>query len=115
MNIAKKLSYKSRFRYKMGCVIANGNEIMGLGVNNPYKTHPRSNNRVNTIHAELSAILNSRKEDLTNCTAYVYRESKEGFPAIAKPCIFCQDLLKQMGIKEVYFTDKEKGIKREIL
>lgn len=104
-DIARRLSKKSDYCHQLGAVVAKKNKIVGLGFNQPHKTHPRSNNRFKTIHAELDAILGLAKEDLEGSTIYVYREHKDGSPANSKPCQYCQMLIKQAGIKKVCYTD----------
>ena len=107
-DIARSMSKKSKYCHQLGAVIAKKNKVMSVGFNNPYKTHPRSNNRFKTIHAELDAILGLAKEDLVGSTIYVYREHKDGSPANSKPCQYCQMLIKQAGIKKVCYTDDGK-------
>jgi deoxycytidylate deaminase len=85
--------------YQLGCVLARGWKPIGIGFNQ-LKTHPRSKSW--TIHAELKAILNSRN-DLRGCVAYIGRWTSFGM-ALSKPCLNCQRLLAEVGIKVVYFT-----------
>lgn len=111
-NIAKKLSYKSDYyAHRLGAVIVRGNEIIGVGFNKK-KTHPLSQTRFNNIHAELSAIINCGEEDLRGCSIYVYRETKHGTPAMARPCDQCMKLLKQVNISKICYST-EKGFTKE--
>lgn len=103
--IAKKLSYKSDYHHKLGSVIIKKNRILGLGFNKPNKTSPHSNHPFRTIHAELDAILSCDRQDLIGSTIYIYREFKDGSPAPAKPCTYCQQLIELAGIKKVCYTD----------
>lgn len=104
--IAKKLSKKSTYVHQLGAVITKKNKIVGMGFNNPYKTHPQSNNDFKNIHAELDAILDvENKKDLQGSVLYVYREHKNGQPANSKPCKYCKMLIKKAGIKKVYYTN----------
>lgn len=107
-DMARKLSKKSEYSHQLGAVVAKKNKVLGLGFNKPYKTHPRSNNRFKTTHAELDAILGLSAEELTGATIYVYRETKDGSPANSKPCQYCQMLIKKAGIKKVCYTDEGK-------
>lgn len=103
-NIAKRLSYKSDYEsHKLGAVVARGKRIEGIGFNRR-RSHPKSNTRYCNTHAELSAILNCHKDDLSGCEIYVYRETKSKELAIAKPCQFCHELIKKVGIKRVHYT-----------
>lgn len=101
--IAKKLSYKVSYHHKIGAVVVWKNRPIGFGYNQPNKTHTKSNNNYSTIHAELGAILNAG--DCKGADIYIYREWKDGTLASSKPCQFCQQLLKEAGIKNVYYTD----------
>lgn len=103
-NLAKKLSYKSDYQsHRLGAVVIKGNEIIGVGFNKK-KTHPLSETRFNNIHAELSAVLSAGLDDLQGCSVYVYRETKQGRLALARPCEPCMKLLKQLSVSKVYYT-----------
>ena len=113
-NIAKQLSYKSEYHHKLGAVIIKKGKILGVGFNKPNKTHPKSNHPFHTIHSELDAILGVSREDLKGATIYVYREGANGKPVLAKPCKYCQELIKLANIKEVCYTIND-GYKKEII
>lgn len=102
--IARKLSFKSDYEtHKLGSCVVKGNKLLGLGFNKK-KTHPKSNSRFKNIHAELSAILNCQQENLYGCDIYVYRENKKGELSLSKPCNCCLEIIKQVGIRRVYFS-----------
>lgn len=107
-DIAKKLSKKSTYVHQLGAVVVKKRKPVGFGYNQPNKTHPKSNNRFQTLHAELHAILGLTKEDTSGATIYVYREHKNGLPANSKPCEFCQMIIKEAGIKRVCYTGNGK-------
>ena len=90
----------------MGAVIVKGSRILGMGVNSS-KTHPKSNGRFKTVHAEHQAIISCGLADLNNAVIYVYRETKDKHPAMAKPCDACSSLLKSLGIKKVFYSKKD--------
>lgn len=113
-DICKKLSLKSNHRqHQMGAVIVEKNRVVGVGFNQ-LKTHSRSNHPYKSIHAELSAILNSRRETFEGCSIYIYRENKYGEKACAKPCIYCTHMLRSLGIREVFYTSNGQYIKGTI-
>jgi len=89
--------------FRLGAVITNGKKILGIGHNDPFKTHPRSNTPYKFIHAELAAIINARC-DLSGASIYVYRRGYKGRPLLAKPCEHCMELIHRAGIKNVFFT-----------
>lgn len=105
MRIAKLMSRRSNARnFKMGAVIARGRKIIGLGANDVVKTHPKSNSPHGHIHAELSAMLNSRV-DITGSTLYIFRAGNKEAPLLAKPCKHCQVLIRQSGLKFVVYSN----------
>jgi len=111
-DVARKLSYKSNYKpHKLGAIIVKGNKIIGMGFNKN-RTHRRSNNKWKTLHAELDAILNAGREDLNGCDIYVYRETKTSQMALAKPCSFCFQLIKDVGIKNIYYSNSN-GFNKE--
>jgi deoxycytidylate deaminase len=100
---AKKASKKSNHhRHQLGCVIAKGSEILGVGYN-VLKTHPKSPNPFHQIHAEFMAYINADC-NVAGATAYVYRQLKNGFQAAAKPCPTCWKFLMDCGIKQVVYS-----------
>ena len=96
--------------------IVKKNKIQKIGINNK-KTHPRNlkyryygrdgeDIRGDVgIHSELSAILKYGREDCSDCTFINVRIDKNGNPTMSCPCKGCEDVLKQVGYKKVYFTN----------
>ena len=102
--LAKALADRSEHHTKIGAVIVKKNRVISVGYNKPRKTHPKSKHPFSTIHAELDAILGVSRKDLKDATIYVYREYKNGNPALARPCKYCWMHLEEVGIKKVYYT-----------
>ena len=90
-------------------LIKNG-KIKHIGVNKP-KTHPRSREfpyppyRLFGLHAELDVCLKSGREDLSDYEMIVLRFDRENKMGNSKPCVGCQGVIKQFGIKNVYYSD----------
>lgn len=105
--LAQRLSRKSCYHHKVGAVVVKKNKVLGVGYNKPYKTHPRSTNKYNTIHAELDAILDCSRDELLGADIYVFREGSNQAPRLAKPCIHCHQLLKEVGISTVFYSDND--------
>ena len=104
MALARKESKKSDHAFPMGAVIV-GKRPLGRG-HNMTKTHPKYANpeiHVSTsIHAEIACLIDC---SLSNGdTIYVYREDKVGWPAMARPCINCQNELRKRGIKHMIYS-----------
>lgn len=107
-NLAKKLSQKSNHRFQIGAVVTNKKSVLGIGFNNARKTHTKSTTDFNTIHAELSAILSTRREMLDGCDIYIFRALADGSLANSYPCRHCLTLIRSVGIKTIYFTKAGK-------
>lgn len=105
--LARNAAQKSECKVKIGCVIAlHGKPIVAEC--NVEKSHPAytANSFRETIHAEIRALIASNC-DISGGIAYVYREYKNGKPALARPCGFCYNQLRKAGIKAVYYTDNK--------
>ena len=110
--LAAKLSEKSSHKFQVGSVIARGNKVLGIGFNK-VKTSPQSNHAFKTRHAELDALISCGLEDTRGAVCYVYRRLKDGNCAMARPCPSCETILKERGIKKVYYTDDNHNWKEE--
>lgn len=120
---AKAVSELSDHPVHVGAVVVNKHRIISSGCNSSTKCH-----KIQALldrerfgcdcpgkkHAETAALLPLIKDDidLSKASIYVYREHKDKSLAIAKPCSSCQKLIKQCGIKRIYYTI-ENGYARE--
>lgn len=112
-DIAKSISKHSDHpHHKLGAVISKGNRVISLGFNKN-KTHTRSNHNWKRLHAEISAIIKA-KQDITNCYIYIYRETKDGQIAMARPCCSCMQAIKEAGIKKIFYTSSEGFLEESI-
>lgn len=106
LHLAKKVAKKSTHKYQVGAVLCKNRKPVSFGCNVP-KTHPvHANPNVSvrrSIHAEIAAIL-AAKCGLYGTTIYIYRETKNGKPALAKPCKYCMNLLRRNGVKNIIYT-----------
>lgn len=103
VKVAKEAASNSTHHHKLGAVIVKKGRVISVGFNKPRKTHPKSNTRFKTIHAEFDAILGCDQEDLRGATLYVVRSARSG-PNLAKPCSCCMELIKLVGIKKVVYS-----------
>lgn len=63
------------------------------------------------VHAEVGAIAKLRPDMRKKAYAiYIYRFDHHGRPALAKPCKVCQALLKEVGIKHIFYTTPEDNL-----
>ena len=111
---AIRQAIRSSYRFRVGAVIYDGNYIISRGYNKPNKTHPRANTPYSTIHAEFDAILKSQHYHtpgmLHNASIYVHRLWRTGQDGFAKPCQYCEVVLKQAGIKDINYSYGPKRI-----
>lgn len=102
------MSYQSEYKQRLGAAIFKGSKCIGLGFNK-LKSHPRASQDYCSLHAEQDAIISTvrqYKDDLDGCSIYVYREhNKTKKPMLSKPCTICMDMIKNVKIKKVYYTD----------
>jgi deoxycytidylate deaminase len=107
-DIAKRLAKKSNYHHQIGAVVVKNNRPIGFGFNDTKKTHPRAPTPYRTKHAEFDAVLGLSYDELNGAEIYVYRETKDGKPAMSKPCEHCQEMLKLAKIcKMNYTSDKD--------
>ena len=104
-----------RKAFRLGSVLVNKNSIVSVG-NNSYKTHPLLKYRTEWpfLHAEQHAII---KRGLDNCEGldlYVVRILKNLSYAISYPCTVCKVLIKEVGIRNVYYIDVKGNFARVV-
>lgn len=119
-NIAREVSKLSDYkRTNVGAVIVEKNRIISTGHNsnktsrvqmkyNIYRDIDDINACMPKVHAEIAALtplLNRNDIDWSKVSVYIYRELKNGTPSCSKPCKGCAQLIKNLGIKNVYYTD----------
>lgn len=125
---ARRCSLKSDYvgasDVKIGAVAVFRRTIIARGCNRN-KTHPlqeryniyRYNMHSNhyypsKMHAEMELISKIRYLDInfSEVEIYVYRETKDGRKAMAKPCLACESALRELGVKRVYYTGNNSYI-----
>ena len=113
LNIAREISTLSRGkRAQVGCIIVKDDRILSCGYNGTPSGFDNNcedengNTKPEVIHAEANAILKARnRDDLVGADLYL----------TLSPCFHCSKLIKQAGIRHVYFTelykDNAEGLK----
>ena len=102
-------------RHKIGCVVVNKHHIIGSACNSKTKCHPLQakldTEKYKTecpgrVHAEIAALLPLMRDkvDLSGASIYIFRKHKDGTLAMAKPCSNCQKVIKQLGIRKIFYT-----------
>lgn len=101
--LARVAFLQSRFRRKpVGCAYVEG--ARAILASNDTKTSPLAaslGSRKCRIHAEVAVLkqLKNAPGDL-----YIYRERKNGSLGMARPCSSCMVLIKQKGVKRIFYT-----------
>jgi deoxycytidylate deaminase len=105
-------------QYKVGAVVVMNHRIISSGHNSDSKTHPlqKKYNRYRFTdegdhkqHAELAALLPliRTRTDLSNAMIFTYREHKNERIAMSRPCPSCLGLIKDLGIKRIFYTTED--------
>src|SRR3954469_14354585 len=107
---ATREANKSILRFKVGAIIVSAGRIISSGFNERRFTRFLKDRRhIESLCAEQSAILKlltARKQnELVGSVLYVTRMNKHG-TAMAKPCEACQDIIRSVGIRKVYYTNE---------
>ena len=117
LNFAKNASFMSDYpKQKLGAIIVYKNKVISAGWNcmkeNPLQKHYNRyrgyevETARNCLHAEMLCILKAKDLHIAwnKASIFVYREYKNGHTAMAKPCMACTHAIKDLGIKNVYYT-----------
>ena len=80
--------------------------VQSIGFNYQMKTHSKSTHPYRRIHAELDCILGNDSRILRDGILCVARVGFLGRSEVllARPCVWCQDLIARAGIREVFYT-----------
>lgn len=122
---AREVANTSEFEhFHLGCVITYKHHILSTACNS-YKTHPvqmRYNQRfrqfrqgskpcVHSLHAEIAALSTipypiASQINWHEVKVYIYRISvgRESQKGMARPCPACEQALRELGIRHIYYT-----------
>lgn len=88
---------------KVGAALFSGSALVSIGFNRYGHSHPQAKWG---IHAEHAALIKRRYyPNKGNLILYVYRELSDGSPALSKPCVNCQNLMSEVGVRLVRFVN----------
>lgn len=102
----------------IGCVAVYQGQVIGLGCN-CNKTHPtqkfynkyriQSDALLPKLHAEINCINQIKHLDInfSKVKLYIYRIRKDQPFGMARPCPSCMAAIKDLGIREVYYTTND--------
>ena len=113
-------------RIKIGCVAVYKHRIISSGYNKT-KTHPLQK-RVNkyrfdadtnhTIHSEidcLSQLIGRNDIDFKDVSLYICRTLADGSLGTCRPCSGCMALIRELGIRHIYYTNEDSYIYEELI
>ena len=120
-NFAKEAAKFSDFNmHHLGCVVVYKSHILSTGFNtnrthpiqmeyNKYRNFNNPNNVKHKLHAEIMGLSKIRylNIDWNKVEIYIYRENKDRSKALSYPCIGCKQYIKDLGIKNIYFTGND--------
>lgn len=126
-NIAKEMSQLSNFdRARVGAVVVHGKRILSASCNskktrplqfyyNIYRNFENYWDSNSCEHAEISALspLIGKEIKWDEVSIYTYRQLKNGERACSRPCAACSKLLRDLGIRNVYFVDENGDFVKE--
>lgn len=104
------------YRCRHASFLVHRDKIVSIGINNPSKTHPKNlrfgyrnkrNQPINNIigiHSELAAVIKLGRQDLEGLDIVNTRIDRNNMLALAKPCVGCQDMLKQLGVNRIFYS-----------
>jgi len=99
--LAKQFAWKSSHRVKIGSVLVRKGQVLNAGYNKIGKTHPKY---PYFLHAEMDACLGVGHRDLRGAVLYLFRINSLGVTGNCRPCSVCQSVLKELGIRDVFYT-----------
>lgn len=125
INKAKDIAAMSDYRpYRLGAIAVYKKHIISVGFNSSSKTHPLQkiwdrerhfNNNANRyfpslLHAEIHCLSQIKPFDVdfSKVCLYIARIKRDGSSGMARPCPACFGYIKNLGIRNIYYTT-DKG------
>lgn len=113
-------------KVKVGAIAVYSHHIISSGYNaqrtapiqKKYNKYRFSDDTPASLHAEIACLkpLIRRKDiDFKRINLYVYREYFNGDLAMARPCESCFKLIKDLGIRNIYYTTNDGYAHENIL
>lgn len=108
IKLAKRIAWQSDHNHKHCCIIFKGGNIISISANknafNSLALKISGKLMKSSLHAELGAVLGLPKETTHNSDALVIRINNSSKLMLSKPCINCQEVLRSMHIKRVFYS-----------
>jgi deoxycytidylate deaminase len=102
-------------KLRHGAVLVKGGSILNAGYNKDDYTSYANRYRPPdcgpaTRHAEAECLLGISKSQTSRSDIFVCRINNDGEFRLSKPCLMCHVLIKNAGIKRVFYTTNHSGI-----
>lgn len=124
-----KANYTGGGKPRLGCIIVYKNTVLAGGFNsdktnptqekfNRYRYKASGNNYLPAkTHAELAALQKIKYLDIdfSRVHIYIYRETRDGKLALAKPCAACMAAIRSMGIKYIHYTTEDSLVFEKLI
>lgn len=112
LSITYQLREVPEGRNKHFSFIVHRNNIISVGWNNSWKTHPIAKQcgyRFGTMHSELAAIIKMRRKlnILPNCYLVNTRINSLNEIGLSKPCYHCTRWISTLGFKKILYTNQD--------
>ena len=113
------------YKTHIGCVAVYQGNIIGIGYN-CNKTHTiqkkynryriSSDSMLPKLHAEINCMNSIRHLDInfSKVKMYIYRIRKDQLFGLARPCLSCMAAIKDLGIKDIYYTTNDGYVHEKI-
>lgn len=113
------------YKTHIGCVAVYQGQVIGIGCN-CNKTHPtqkfynqyriKSDVMLPKLHAEINCLNQIRHLDInfTKVKLYIYRICRDQPYGLARPCPSCMAAIKDLGIRDVYYTGNDGFVYEKI-
>jgi deoxycytidylate deaminase len=110
VGLAKRLANSSPCPdHKHGAVLVRGGSVINWSINRNRVQRWAQKFRAHgcghaTHHAELGAILGIAREKTQGADVYVVRVNKRDNLLLSKPCPMCEEVLRHVGVKRVFYS-----------
>lgn len=117
LQMAKDLKKTNPFRCKHFSFIVQRSNILAVGQNQQWQTHPIAQefgHKFSSVHSELDAWIKIRHRnvDLSKCRLINVRINRFEDVKISRPCVCCSNLLQSFGLTDWTWTLNGGGWQR---
>lgn len=103
-----------RYAFRHGAVLFDRSGKILSAKSNSLKTHPKLAKFTDYpyLHAESACIIGHGMDNCDGLSLLVLRVLKNDQVSLSKPCVICQRVIEDAGLKSVYYTDVSGMVKR---